>query len=290
MTKTTYNQKEREERVKQALSMLEQGVKEVICSENWGEYLKIQSKFHHYSFANAMLIFIQKPDAEQVAGYKTWESLGRWVKKGSKGIKILAPITRNIKTVEFDEEKKEEKEVKKSIIYGFKVVNVFDISQTDGKELPNICHELPEESPEAEKILNAMYKVVRIPVEDGDTGRAKGWYSPLEDKIRLSDKIGSSQKAKTFVHEYTHSLLDRKDAEVKRTRDEMEIVAESVAFVVCHHFGFNTSSYSFEYLASWTGGGVNIEKVQQLGEVIQKTATRIIDKISKALEREVNVA
>ena len=272
------------EKVALAFKTIEKGILEVVNSDKWKEYLKVQAKFHHYSFNNVMLILSQMPEATMVAGFRTWNEMGRKVKKGSKAIKILAPRFINKEMIEKDTDTDEEIKVTKPVLAGFLVVNVFDISQTEGKPIPLICEELKEGKEQALLILNAMKKVITIPVKGGNTGTAKGYYDPVNNEIVLSEKATESQKAKTIIHEYIHSINEAIDSEVRHTRQEAELVAESVAFIVCDYFGFDTSDYSFAYLASWSNGGKDIEKIRKLGERIQKQAAELIDKIEKIVK------
>lgn len=269
------------EKVALALKTIERGILKFVNSDKWKEYLKTQAKFYNYSFNNVMLILSQMPEATKVAGFKTWNEIGRKVKKGSKSIKILAPYIKNKEMIVKNNETGEEEKQVKKVLIGFYVVNVFDISQTEGKPLPTVCEELKEGSKEAFLILDAMKKVITIPVKEGNTGTAKGYYNPGKHEIVLSHKATNSQKAKTIVHEYIHSINEAKDSEIEHTRQEAELVAESVAFIVCNYFGFDTSEYSFAYLASWSRGGKDIEKIRELGERIQKQSTELIEKIQK---------
>lgn len=269
------------EKVAEAFKMIEKGILDFVNSDKWKEYLKFQAKFHNYSFSNVMLILSQMPESTRVAGIKTWNEMGRKVRKGSKAIKILAPYFKNKEIIVKDKETGEEEKQIKQVLVGFYVVNVFDVSQTEGKPLPKICEELKEGSEEALLILDAMKKVITIPVSERNTGTAKGYFNPMKNEIVLSDKASESQKAKTIIHEYIHSLNEAKDSKIKHTRQEAELVAESVAFIVCDYFGFDTSDYSFAYLVSWSRGGKDIEKIKELGERIQKQSAELIDKIQK---------
>ena len=267
-------------KAKESYDKLVKGVSEVVNSKGWIEFLKVQSKFYNYSFNNAFLIAIQCPYASRVTGFNTWKKLGRNVKKGSKGIKILAPLRKKVKAQDA-----KGKETDKFVLYGFRSVNVFDISQTEGKELPEICKPLEGDPEEAKKLFDALKEIIEIPIaEEEIAGKANGYYDLLDDRIALEVKNSLLHKAKTLAHEYTHSMLDRKDIEVKQSRDEAEIAAESVAFIVSDHFGLDTSSYSFEYVAAWSGA--DPEKILKQGVIIQTTASKIINQVEEKLKKE----
>lgn len=263
--------------VRQAYETLVQGVNSVLTSEAWKEFLKFHSRFHNYSFNNTLLIYFQRPDATLVAGYKTWQSMGRYVKKGEKGIKILAPL---IGKKKIETEDGEEKEV--TFLKGFKVVSVFDICQTDGKELPTICKHLEGDSDAAKKLWDALLNIINIPIGEEDMDQSvNGYYSPKDDRIALRKGLSLNQKVKTLIHEYVHSKLDREDSEIKQARNQAEVVAESVAFIVASHYGLDTSEYSFGYVTIWAGA--EVEEILKVGDLIQKTASDIIEKVNISL-------
>jgi hypothetical protein len=261
---------ERKEKMQAIYNQIDAGIDAVLSSDKWQDFLKLQARFYKYSFHNTMLIHWQMPTASYVAGFNKWNNeFKRRVKKGAKAIKILAP--RIVKEV--DEESGEEKET----LAGFKVVNVFDVSQTEGEALPTICNELQGNDSAAVFIIDRLMKVIKIPVKFGDTGNAKGCYHPVENWIMIKPGMSDNQTAKTLAHEYTHSILHA--GKCDKPTDLKEIEAESVAFIVCNYFGLETNDYSFEYLASWSRGREKKE-IRELGELIQKTAAVIIDEIS----------
>ncbi len=288
-------------KTKEIMEKLENGIKETMDSEKYKEFLKVQSQFHNYSFNNAMLIFLQRPDATRVAGYKTWQKLGRYVKKGEKGIGILAPCpykydkwvdkidpktNEPIKDPKTGEVIKEKKTIEG--IY-FKKVSVFDIKQTDGKELPTLCNELQGNSINAEKIVNAIKSISETPIvfKNIESG-AKGYYSRLENIIAIKEGMSLNQTAKTLIHEYAHSKLHSAESSKLLDRATKEVQAESVAFIVSNRFGVDTSQYSFEYLASWSSGR-DLKELKQSFDLIQKTSNDIISKIEKVLEKELQL-
>lgn len=249
---------------------------------NIQEYLKFFAKFYKYSLNNTMLIASQKPEATLVASFKKWKEMGRNVKKGEKGIKILAPCT--YKTVE--EKDGEEKE--KEHLY-FRVVYVFDISQTEGKEIPEICKELNDLEEIPKSTYSAFFTGVKnatnstILVEE-ITGGAKGYYMRDSGNIVINKGMSQTQTLKTLVHEGAHALLHNKESEIADiTKEAKEIQAEAVAFTVLNYYGLDSSEYSFPYIATWSQGkGVDILK-QYLLEVT--TAVKLlIENIDKNIK------
>lgn len=253
---------------------LEQGLNNLLNSEGWLEYLKTLSRFHNYSYNNCILILMQCPDASRVAGYKTWKSMGRQVKKGEKAISIIAPCPHK-KRVEYLNEDGE-KELKEVTFNTYKAVPVFDISQTDGKELPVVCKSLTGEVDGYERMREVLAAVAPVPVKDEDIqGSANGYYSFAEKRIAIKKGMSEAQTIKTTVHEIAHSMMHTE----KSDRDQAEVEAESVAFTVCNYFGIDSGDYSFGYLATW--GDKDILKKSLTA--IQKTAHRIIEGIEKGL-------
>ena len=243
----------KERKIDEVLKRLKEGVNDIQESGNFKQFLLTMSKFHDYSIGNLILIMMQKPEATQVAGFKTWKDLGRWVKKGEKGIAILAPCfpPKERKPKPEDNEEKEEEEIEVSPIY-FKVVHVFDIGQTDGEPLPEF--EVPSLTGEAnEGLFERIMVLTRIerldvsfesrPYQDP---AIKGTYSGKS--IWVKPEESRAQQLKTLLHEVAHYYsegvfhIPRKDAET---------IAESVAFTVGAHFGFDSGVRSFSYVALW---------------------------------------
>lgn len=255
-------------KTQELLERLEQGVKATFESENYKEWLSVLSKFHNYSYSNTFLIFMQNAEATQVAGYRTWESLGRNVKKGEKAIQILAPATRK----EVDEKTGEEHRV----LSGFFYVNVFDISQTEGEDLPEIAQKLTTDSKKDYLTkLEAIAKTEGLSVEYTDDMRGNGSYSNMAKRIRIKNGLAPDHQFKTFVHElahhYTHSSLDEYSVG--------EVVAESVAYVVSAHLGLDTSDFSFGYVAGWSHTQ-DTTVLKKVAGVIQKTANKLIQALA----------
>ncbi|MFB8426482.1 ArdC-like ssDNA-binding domain-containing protein [Priestia megaterium] len=279
---------------------LEQGIKDVMTGSGsqYKEWLKFISSFHTYSFNNAMLIFLQNPNATLVKGYKDWRKLGRYVKKGEKAIKILAPIISNKKEkskeekAEKQEKKKAEEEKNELEIKGFRYVNVFDVSQTDGEPLPrSITPQMLEgDSEELKQLLSEWISAIDIPVVFEDTGSANGYYHLVENYIAIHKDRSTMQQLKTLVHEYAHHLLHRKNGGEFNTvtTDIKESQAESVAFIVMAHYNFDTSKYSFPYVAGWSG---DIDIIKKIGTDIIKCSHTIIEKLgTKEQSKEVVTA
>lgn len=260
------------EKVKILYDKLIQGVEDVFLSERYLEFLKFSLNFRNYSFENTMLIFLQKPNATYVAGYKTWEKLGRYIKKGEKGIAIFAPLIKKYK--ETNKETGEEVELSK--INGFRVVYVFDISQTDGKEIPSIVTHLSGDN--SIELYNKLLELSPVPVNFDNLPVGKnGYYNLITQEIVISNKLTGNQRTKTLLHEVIHSFVEKETIKDDNDRRRAEIIAEGTTFVVANYFDLDTSDYSFGYLAEWSG---NPKEIIKWGSEIQKTANFIIDKIN----------
>ena len=294
--------KTEKQKVQEITEKLEQGLKELFESEKYKSYLNTMSKFHNYSFNNTMLIAMQKPDATLVAGYKAWQrNFERHVKKGEKGIRILAPAPYKIKeeqekldpvTGEIMLDKNgmpvtEEVEIK---IPAFRVVPVFDVSQTEGKELPDIeVNELSGSVEDYEDFMQALTEVSPVPItyEDID-GDAKGYFHTTDHRIAIQEGMSQSQTVKTAIHEVAHAKLhDRErnqdiDKVLDKDRNTKEVEAESVAYTVCQRFGIDTSDYSFGYIAGWSSGK-DMKELKSSLDTIRKTASELITGIEDRL-------
>lgn len=279
-------QDDRKAEMKEITDRLENGIKELFDSEHYKEYLKVLSKFHKYSFNNTMLIAIQNPNASYVAGYNTWKRLGRYVNKGEKGIRILAPapIKRKIEQTVIKDgvPVTEEKEV---TIPVYKPVSVFDISQTAGKEITDISPQMLNGDIENYKdFFMALEKVSPVPITfESIEGNAHGYFHLTENRIAIDKGMSNLQNIKTVIHEIAHAKLHSIDPEHvsdagrpdRRTR---EVQAESVAYAVCQHYGLDTSDYSFSYVANWSNGQELTELKNSL-ETIRSAASELINEI-----------
>jgi len=271
----------KERRIDEVLKRLKEGVDEIQESDNFREFLLTMSKFHDYSIGNLILITIQKPEATRVAGFRTWQELGRWVRKGEKGIAILAPCLppKNARVTEReDEEPDEEERVTEIRPLYFKVVHVFDISQTEGKPLPEF--EVPALTGEAnDELFTEVLKLaesqgldVSFESRPGQDPAIKGMYSGKMIWIRPEES--RAQQLKTMLHEIAHYYSE---GVFRMSRRSAETIAESVAFTVGAHFGFDTGVRSFPYVALWAEDKKVLE--QNLAD-IRKVSTKIIDALA----------
>ena len=265
-------QKEASEAQLKALTdKLESGISHIFESNQYAEYLSAMSKFHRYSFGNVMLIYMQRPEATHVAGYNDWKNkFGRHVKAHEHGIRILAPSThrrwvrqekRDPETNQpvYGEDGQPVMEWVKVQTVSYKAVTVFDISQTEGKELPALgVSELSGNVAEYERVVEALKSLSPLPVVfEAFPGNAKGYCSHVEQRIVVRPGMSQLQTIKTLVHEVAHAKLhippDVLNTE-RPDRSTREVEAESVAYVVCQHFGIDTADYSFAYVATWSQG------------------------------------
>ena len=292
----------REEQMKEITERLEQGVQELFTSEKYIEYLKTMSQFHNYSFNNTLLIAMQKPESTLVAGYGTWsKKFNRQVKRGEKGIKIIAPvpIKRKDEVEKFDPETNEpilrpdgqpETEEVEHIIPRFRVATVFDISQTYGDPLPEL--DAPELMGNVENFsvfMEAIENVSPVPMRYAKIeGESKGYYSNTEKEIVIQDGMSETQTMKTAVHEVTHAMCHDRDVMEelgeKKNRMTKEVEAESVAYTVCSYFGLDTSDYSFPYIAGWSSD-MEMKELRSSMEFIRKTAGSFIDSMVENIQK-----
>ena len=281
------------------LQSLEEGVSEIFTSERYTEYLQTMAKFHNYSFNNTMLIALQRPDATLVTGYRNWQSMGRQVMKGEKGITIIAPTPIKKKQMQevLDKEGRpvlnengdsimKEVEVK---IPRFKAITVFDIAQTVGDPIELM---VPEELKEAvnnyDLFMEAITEVSPVPIRfDEISGNAKGYYHNEDKEIVIRKGMSESQTIKTAIHESGHARLhDRDEMKAKgEKKDRMtaEVEAESVAYCVCCAFGLDTSEYSFPYIANWSSGK-DMKELKSSMDLIRRTAGEMIDELSAKMQ------
>ena len=290
------------QKVKEITDKLEAGLKELFESEKYKSYLSTMSKFHNYSFNNTLLIAMQKPEATLVAGYQAWQkNFERHVNKGEKAIRILAPAPYKIKEerdkldpvtgeLMFDENGISQKEEVEITIPAFRAVSVFDVSQTDGKPIPELeVNELLSTVEGYEDFVQALMNISPVPIAFEDIpGDSKGYFNTAEKRIAVQENMSESQTLKTMVHEVAHSMLHDKEVNQsmeipEKDRNTKEVEAESVAFTVCQHFGIDTSDYSFGYIAGWSSGR-NMKELKSSLDTIRKTASELITGIERALQ------
>lgn len=289
------------EKIKEITDRLEQGIQDLFDSDRFKEYLRVMSKFHDYSFNNTLLIAMQKPDATLVAGYTSWKKdYGRQVVSHAKSIKVLAPspykVKREVDKIDPQTQKpvigKDGKPVKEETeitVPAFKVVSVFDVSQTEGKELPTIgVDELTGDVEQYADFFKATEQASPAPVgfEKIESG-AKGYYSQTEKHIAINEGMSELQNLKTLIHEIAHAKLhdidlnapakEQADRPDRRTR---EVQAESIAYAVCQHYGLDTSDYSFAYVAKWSSGR-ELSELKASLKTIRDTAAELIADIDK---------
>ena len=289
------------EKLKEITDRLEQGITELFDSERYKEYLRVMSKFHNYSFNNTLLIAMQKPDASLVAGFSAWKNnFERNVMKGQKGIKIIAPspykIKQEMQKIDPHTQKPvigkdgkpvtEEKEIK---IPAYKVVSVFDVSQTEGKELPDIAvDELTGDVDRYKDFFAALEKTSPVPIAfENIEGGSHGYYHLEDKRIAINEGMSELQTLKTAIHEIAHAKLH--DIDLNAPEDEQqprvdrrtrEVEAESVAYTVCQHYGLDTSDYSFGYVAGWSSGR-ELSELKSSLETIRSAAAEIINSIDE---------
>ena len=282
------------------MKSLEEGVEKVFTSEQYQMYLQTMAKFHNYSFNNTLLIAMQRPDATLLAGYQTWQKkFHRHVKRGEKGIKIIAPVpVKEKRQVEkIDEETQEivigidgqpETETVERILPRFRVTTVFDVSQTEGEPLPTLeVNELVGDVFIYEDFMKGLEEISPVPFQFQEIGSgAKGYYSNAEKLVAIQTGMSQAQTMKTAVHETAHAIFHDRDVMEENgiTKDRMtkEVEAESVAYVVCNHFGLDTSDYSFNYVAGWSSDK-EMPELRSSMDTIRLTSSQLIADITEKL-------
>lgn len=286
------------QQIKEITDKLEQGITDLFNSDNYKAYLKTMSKFTSYSLNNTLLIAMQKPDATTVAGFTTWKKLNRHVVKGSKAIKIIAPGPYKKKVEEdvtdadgqsiIGRDGKPIKEKTEKVLMGFKVVNVFDYSQTEGEPLPEIAHKLDGSVDGYTDFFDALKQFSPVPIRFEEIeGSANGYYHLVDKNIVIDDRMSQIMNCKTAIHEISHAILHDKDNGLEKEhlpdRETKEIQAESVAFTVCQYYGIDSSEYSFGYVATWSSGK-DLKELKSSMEIIRKTAQTIITGVDNKLD------
>lgn len=287
--------------IEDIMDKLETGLKDMFSGETYKTYLSTMSKFHNYSLNNTLLIAMQKPDAQLVAGFNAWKkNFGRHVKKGEKGIRILQPAPYK---VQYEREKtdpktgkpvldasgnpqKETVEIEKP---AFRVASVFDISQTEGKELPTLgVKELTGDVQQYNRLVEALVKTCPVAIRYEEiAGGVKGYYSLSENIIALQKDMSQMQTVKTLIHEMSHQRLHSeevvKETGEKKDSQTREVEAESIAYAVCQHYGIDTSEYSFAYIAGWAGSK-ELDALRGSLQTIRDTTNSMIHEINGHLK------
>ena len=281
------------------MQALESGVEELFTSNRYQEFLKTMAKFHNYSFNNTMLIAMQRPDATLVTSYKNWQSMGRQVMKGEKGITIIAPapykkmkekevLDENQRPIMGSDGKPKTEQVEVTVPH-FKAVTVFDIAQTSGEPIQTLAPELLTAAvQDFDSFMQAIQKISPVPIRfDEIDGNANGYYHNADKEIVIKKGLSESQTLKTAIHETVHAKLhDREIMEslgVEKDRLTKEVEAESVAYCVCSSFGLDTSDYSFPYIAGWSSSR-EMKEMKASMDVIRKTAGEMIDELTEKIE------
>lgn len=273
---------------------LEKGVKDIFEGDNYKEYLKFCAKLPRYSVNNQILIMMQKPDATMCQSFTGWKDMNRFVKKGEKGIRVLAPAPYKMEREQdkigddgrlvLDKDGEPVKEVVEIKVNAFKPVSTFDISQTEGDPVPQLgVNELTGNVEGYNTLLEAIKGAVAIPIafENIESG-AKGYYHIEENRIAIQEGMSEAQTVKTLLHEASHATLHSREAmnadSVKKSKNQKECEAESVAYVVCQHYGIDTSEYSFGYVAGWSADK-EVPELKASLDTVRRAASELIVKI-----------
>lgn len=293
---------------------LSEKMDELRTSDGYRQYLQMQAKFPHYSLNNCLLIMAQKPDAQHVAGYTVWSSLGRHVNPGEHGIRIMAPRTYKRSLTSSDSvsanptesasgshtagtansltpsNSQPDQNQQKIYLY-FRPISVFDVSQTAGDPLPTLTVEELQGRVDQYAILrDSLIEASPVPVRfDSITDGAKGYYSPVANEIVVRIGMSEKQTLKTLAHEIGHSIAHSPDNPTakEKTRAAKEVEAESIAYIVCNHYGIETDNYSFPYVGSWSSDMDDRQLSTQITG-IKGSAVAIIDKADNCIQRHLS--
>ena len=262
----------------ETLDRLTRGIARLTSSAAWTDWLRVQARFHSYSFGNAVLIAVQRPTASRIAGFHTWRRPGRQVRRGEHASWILAPITRRVAA---DADADEPRQTTRAVA-AFRPVPVFDVAQTEGDPLPEVCTRLAGDDPVgAYARLVGFAQSIGFQVQDHRfDGETNGDCSHRLRRIRVDVSLAPAHRVKSLAHELAHALLHADAAEECALR---ELEAESVAFVVCDALGIPADDWTFGYVAGWAGGGeAAIATIKAAGARIQRTAERILSALQLA--------
>ena len=286
----------RKQEMDQMAEKLEAGVKDVFQGENYKAYLDFCAKMPRYSINNQILIMMQKPDATMCQSFTGWKEMGRFVKKGEKGIRVMAPSPYKMEKEQdkmgadgkpvLDKDGEPVKETIEIKVNAFKPVSTFDISQTDGEPVPRLgVDELTGSVEGYTTLMEAIKQASPVPItfENIESG-AKGYFQVEENRIAIQEGMSEAQTVKTALHEASHATLHNKEAmnadSDKKSRSQKECEAESVAYVVCQHYGIDTSEYSFPYVAGWSSDK-EVPELKTSLDTIRRAASDLIVKIDE---------
>lgn len=268
------------EKMEKVTARMEEGI--LKAKEDLRKYMEFLSKFHRYSIGNILLIYAQYPEATLVKGYKSWQELGRTVKKGERGIQILAPILKKKQ-----EENPEEQE---KILTGYRTTYVFDISQTEGAALPipSVREGRNGHIEGYEDLKNAVIHISPCPIFFEDIPEIKkvsGYFNRRENKIVIDRNLSQKETILVLFHEMAHATLHR---EIGKTRNEKETEAEAVAYLISRHFHIEASASSFIYIARHTNS--ELEEFKNAIETIKNTANQLIESLEKSMEKNFKIS
>lgn len=279
-----------QEKIKAALERIDQGLATINTDKDWLAFLSFQSLFYNYSASNAILIYSQNPEASYVRGFKAWNQLGRYVKKGAKGLAILAPCIKKVEEFAEPDNKAEYqdeqgKKVTKKVVSGYRVVYVYDIADTDGSDeyLPVLVKGLAGNSEAEKEIYERLLAVIskEHTVKEILGTASKGSYNLDTHIISVRADLEYLQKIKTLLHEYAHAIDFTMHPEADIQRNRRELIAESVAFVVALRLGLDTSSYSMSYIQSWLK---DKDELKLIADAVQKVSAHIINQLAESAD------
>ena len=286
---TSKSNEQRKEEISELMTMLENGVRATFETEEFKNYLTFCSRLYTYSLNNQILIMLQKPNASLCQSFTNWKKAKRFVKRGEKGLKIFAPAPYTVHGERFkkddlgnyitDDDGNAVRETYSKKIMSYKIVHTFDVSQTDGEPLPEICKELDGKVENYQHYISAVKDFAKVPVSfEKSRKKALGWYDLKEKRIVVKEGLSELQTLKTLIHESAHAALHTLENVAQKGTHQVETEAEAVAFVVCKHFGIDTDDYSFQYLASWATGK-DVPELKESLETIRSTASSFIEAI-----------
>lgn len=282
--------KNNNERINQALNSVDKYLQNIDTNKDWIDYLRFQSKFYNYSAQNTILIMSQFPEASYVAGYTKWQKLNRYVKKGEKGIQILAPIIKKKEYIKEPSNPNEyhhsEAEIEtKSVLVGYRIVHVYDLLQTEGSDefIPTLVSGLKELNSDNKKLYQQLLNIFskEFSINEVSDTSAKGSYNLISKEIAIRSDLSSTQKIKTLIHEIVHAYDFKMHPDENISRSKREIIAESTAYIIALNIGIDTASYSIPYLKSWLKTKDDIKNV---ADTVQKLSNIIITKIAGSLD------